>query len=104
LTGIIAQQKIIVMLLIRITGAQIRAARALANLTIEDLAARAQLHRQSVRKWEGSSKAAVDAMVAHLSRALDVLEAEGVRFTDSGVYLQRPAPTASTAIHSAAAA
>jgi hypothetical protein len=28
-------------------------------------------------------------MVAHLSRALDVLEAEGVRFTDSGVYLQR---------------
>ena len=66
------------MLLIRITGAQIRAARALANLTIEDLAARAQLHRQSVRKWEGSSKAAVDAMVAHLSRALDVLEAEGL--------------------------
>jgi DNA-binding transcriptional regulator YiaG len=57
----------------RITGAQIRAARALANLTIEDLAARAQLHRQSVRKWEGSSNAAVDAMVAHLSRALDVL-------------------------------
>jgi hypothetical protein len=31
-------------------------------------------------------------MVDHLCRALDVLEAEGVRFTDGGVHLQRPAP------------
>jgi ribosome-binding protein aMBF1 (putative translation factor) len=67
------QAKIIAMLLVRITGAQIRAGRALAGLTIEDLAARAQLHRQSVRKWEGSSNAVPDAMVAHLSRAVDVL-------------------------------
>jgi transcriptional regulator with XRE-family HTH domain len=74
------------MAITRITGNQLRAGRALAGLTIEDLAARAQLHRQSARKWEGSSNAAVDAMVAHLSRALDVLEAEGIRFSDGGVY------------------
>jgi transcriptional regulator with XRE-family HTH domain len=65
------------MLLIRITGNQIRAGRALAGLTIEDLAARAQLCRHSVRKWETSSNAAPSAMVDHLSRALDVLEAGG---------------------------
>ena len=40
-------------------------------------------------------------MVAHLSRALDVLEAEGIRFSDGGVHLQRPAPTV---IHSEGAA
>lgn len=44
-----------------------------------------------------------DAMVAHLSRALDVLEAEGVRFSDGGVYLQRTAP-AGTVLHSEGAA
>jgi transcriptional regulator with XRE-family HTH domain len=99
LTGISAKQKIIAMLLVRITGAQIRAGRALAGLTIEDLAARARLHRQSVRKWERSSNAVPDAMVAHLSRAVDVLEAEGIRFTDAGVHLQRTAPTG-TVIHS----
>jgi hypothetical protein len=103
LTGITAGRTIIAMLLVRITGNQLRAGRALAGLTIEDLAARAQLHRQSVRKWEGSSNAAVDAMVAHLSRALDVLEAEGIRFTDSGVQLLRPA-SMSTVIHSEGAA
>jgi len=45
-------------------------------------------------------------MVAHLSRALDVLEAEGVRFTDdNGVFLQRaPAPIAGTVVHSEGAA
>jgi transcriptional regulator with XRE-family HTH domain len=92
------------MLAIRITGAQLRAGRALAGLTIEDLAARAQLCRHSVRKWEGSSNAVPDAMVGHLSRAVDVLESEGVRFNDSGVYLQRTAPIAGTVIHSEGAA
>jgi transcriptional regulator with XRE-family HTH domain len=98
-----SRAKIIAMLLVRITGNQLRAGRALAGLTIEDLATRAQLHRQSVRKWEGSSNAVPDAMVAHLSRALDVLEAEGIRFSDSGVYLQRPTPVA-TVLQSGAAA
>jgi transcriptional regulator with XRE-family HTH domain len=88
------------MLLVRITGAQIRAGRALAGLTIEDLATRAQLCRHSIRKWETSSNAAPSAMVDHLSRALDVLEAEGIRFSDGGVHLQHPAPIAGTVLHS----
>src|SRR5262249_50829992 len=98
--GITNQHRIISMLLVRITGAQLRAARALAGLSIEDVAARAQLCRHSIRKWEGSSNAVPDAMVGHLSRALDVLESEGVRFSDSGVYLQRPTPIAGTVLRS----
>jgi hypothetical protein len=85
------------MLLIRITGAQLRAGRALAGLTIEDLAARADRH--TVTKWEGSSNAVPFANVSHLSRALDVLGGEGVRFTeDGGVSPMRttPAPVAAT--------
>jgi transcriptional regulator with XRE-family HTH domain len=89
--------RILTMLLVRITGSQLRAGRALAGLTIEDLAARAQLCRHSIRKWETSSNAAPSAMVDHLSRALDVLEAEGVRFNDGGVYLQRTAPISTVA-------
>jgi hypothetical protein len=58
---------------------------SLAGLTIEDLATRAQLCRHSVRKWEGSSNAVPDAMVAHLSRAVDVLEGERARFSGDGV-------------------
>ena len=60
-------------------SSQLRAGRALAGLTIEDLAARAQLHRRSVRKWEGSSNAVPDAMVAHLCHVVDVLEGEDAR-------------------------
>jgi transcriptional regulator with XRE-family HTH domain len=73
------------MLLVRITGSQIRAGRALAGLTIEELAARAQLCRHSVRKWEGSSNAVPSGMVDYLSRAPDVLEGEGARFMGDGV-------------------
>jgi transcriptional regulator with XRE-family HTH domain len=97
--------RILTMLLVRITGSQLRAGRALAGLTIEDLAARARLCRHSVRKWEGSSNATPSAMTDHLCRAIDVLEAEGVRFSDSGVYLQRPGLMAgSTVVQSAGAA
>jgi transcriptional regulator with XRE-family HTH domain len=92
------------MLAIRITGNQLRAGRALAGLSIEDLAARARLSGRSISKWEGSSAAVPDAMVSYLSRAIGVLESEGVRFTArDGVYLQRSAPT-STVIESAGAA
>ena len=101
LTGITTAATLVAMLLVRITGNQLRAGRALAGLTIDDLAARARLHRQSVRKWEGSSDATPSAMTDHLGRALDVLEAEGVRFTDGGVQLQRPATSTATVLHSA---
>ena len=88
------------MLLLRITGAQLHAARALVGLSRDDLAVRAQLCRHSIRKWENSSNAAPDAMVGHLSRCLDVLEAEGVRFSESGVFLQRTAPVVGTVLQS----
>jgi transcriptional regulator with XRE-family HTH domain len=89
LGGLPNRRRILPMLAIRITGNQLRAGRALADLSMEDLAARAHLSRRTLSKWEGSSNAAVDAMVAHLSRALDVLEAEVIRFSAGGVYLQR---------------
>jgi transcriptional regulator with XRE-family HTH domain len=93
------------MLLVRITGAQLRAGRALAGISIENLAARAQLCRHSIQKWEGSSNAVPDAMVGHLSRAIAVLEDEGVRFSARGVYLQPTSgPVAGTVLHSEAAA
>jgi transcriptional regulator with XRE-family HTH domain len=97
-------EEILTMLLVRITGSQIRAGRALAGLTIEDLAARARLCRHSIRKWENSSAATPSAMVDHLCRAIEALEAEGIRFSDGGLHLQRPAPIAGTAIHSEGAA
>ena len=98
-----SQRRILRMLAIRITGSQLRAGRALAGLTIEDLAARARLSRRSLGKWEGSSNTVPDAMVAHLSRALDVLESEGTRFSDGGVRLQRIA-SMDTVIYSEGAA
>jgi transcriptional regulator with XRE-family HTH domain len=91
------------MLLIRITGSQLRAGRALAGLSLEELATRARVSRHSVTKWEHSSDAVPGATLDHLGRALDVLEAEGVRFSETGVFLQRPAPAvAATVLHSAA--
>jgi transcriptional regulator with XRE-family HTH domain len=92
------------MLAVRTTGNQFRAGRALAGLTIEDLAARARLPRRPIGKWEGSSNATPSAMTDHLCRAIDVLEAEGARFSEDGVRLQRPAPIAGTVLHSEGAA
>jgi transcriptional regulator with XRE-family HTH domain len=82
------------MLITRITGNQLRAGRAVANLSMEALAARARISRRTLSKWESSSNAMPDAMVSHLRRVTDVLEGEGVRFSDNnGVNLERPAPT-----------
>jgi hypothetical protein len=58
----------------------------------------------STSAWENSSAATPSAMVDHLCRVRDVLEAEGIRFSDSGVCLQRPAPMAGTVLHSEGAA
>jgi transcriptional regulator with XRE-family HTH domain len=83
----------------RITGNLFHAARALAGLTRDDLANRARLSRDVLYSWETSSDALVPAQYQMLCRALDVLEAEGIRFSDGGVHLQRTAPTGSV-IHS----
>jgi predicted transcriptional regulator len=61
--GIPAQRRILRMLAIRITGNQLRAGRALARLSTEDLADRAKLCRRSISKWEGSSNAMSDDMI-----------------------------------------
>lgn len=93
------------MSMIRLSGSQLHAARVLVGLSREDLAERAGLCRHSIRKWETSSDAVPGAMYTHLIRVVDVLENEGVRFSDGGVQLQRPAPIAgSTVIQSAGVA
>ena len=60
--------------------------------------------RHSLTKWEHTSNAVPEATLNHLSRVLDVLEADGIRFgADGGVFPQRPAPAvAATVLHSAA--
>ena len=87
------------MMLIRITGSQLHAARVLVGLSREEVAERAGLCRHSIRKWETSSHAIPGAMYTRLCRVIDVLESEGARFTgDNGV--SRPAPITGTVIHS----
>jgi Predicted transcriptional regulators len=89
----------------RITGSQFHAARAFAGLSRETLAERAGVSRYSILKWENSSHAVPNAMYQHICRAVDVIEAEGVRFSDGGVHRERPsAPVAGTVLHSEGAA
>jgi transcriptional regulator with XRE-family HTH domain len=73
------------MSIVRITGAQLHAARALSGISRETLAERAGVSRYSILKWENSSDAAPDAMYRHLCRAIGVLEDAGVEFTAHGV-------------------
>jgi hypothetical protein len=87
----------------KLTGNLFRAGRALAGLTRDELGARANLSRDVLRTWETSSESIVPAQYQMLCRAIEALEAEGVRFAESGVHLQRAAPT-STVIHSEGAA
>jgi len=75
----------------KLTGNLFRAGRALAGLTRDDLAIRAGLSRDVLRTWEVSSDSVVPAQYQMLCRAIDALEDAGVRFSDNGVHLQRPA-------------
>ena len=88
---------------IRVTGCQLAAARALAGLTRQDLAERAGLSYHSIRAWERSSNSTPEATYSHFCRAVEALEATGVRFAVDGVYLLRAAPI-STVIASEGAA
>src|SRR5262245_21754978 len=83
------------MTMIRLSGSQLHAARVLAQLSLDDLADRSKLCRHSIRKWETSSDAVQGAMYPHPCRVVDILEAEGVIFTDVGVHLARPGGVAS---------
>jgi len=89
----------------KLTGNLFRAGRALAGLTRDDLANRAGLSRDVLRTWEISSESIVPAQYQMLCRAIEALEAEGIRFSDSGVHLQRTAaPMTSTIVQSEALA
>jgi transcriptional regulator with XRE-family HTH domain len=88
------------MMLIRLTGSQLHAARVMVGLSRDTLAERAGLCRHSIRKWETSSDAIPGAMYTHLIRVVDILEDAGARFTDNGVTLQRPSSLSSTVMHS----
>jgi hypothetical protein len=77
----------------------IRAGRVFAQLSQDQLAARAGIHRDCLRTWEGSSDAMPRAQYRTLCRLIDALESEGVRFSEDGVHLQRTAPM-STILHS----
>jgi transcriptional regulator with XRE-family HTH domain len=88
---------IVAMLSIRITGSQLRAARCLAGLSQAQVAAQARLCRQSIKGYERAGEDAPSATVVALTRVVNVLEANGVRFlADGGVTLcraqQRAAP------------
>jgi transcriptional regulator with XRE-family HTH domain len=91
------------MTMVRITGGMLRAARSLVGLSQQEVADRASVSRPSVTAWEGSSGSIPNANARALDRVVSALEAEGVRFTDGGVSLQRPVPM-STVIASEGAA
>ena len=75
------------------TGCQIAAARKLCGMSREDLAAKSYVSLYTIGVWERSSAAVVQAKPALLSRAIEALAAEGVRFTPAGVELARPTTT-----------
>jgi transcriptional regulator with XRE-family HTH domain len=67
---------------LQIAGKQITAARALAGLTIAELAARAGLSRDAIIKMEAGSVQPREGSIADITKAL---AAAGVEFTENGV-------------------
>src|SRR5262245_40276151 len=92
------------MTIVAITGVMLRAARSLTGLSQQELADRASISRPCLTAWEGSSDSVPNAKARALHRVVSALEAEGVRFSDGGVHLHRPAPLGGTVTHSEARA
>jgi len=86
------------MTIVEITGGMLRAARSLTGLSQQELAERASISRPCLTAWEGSSGSVPNAKASALHRVVSALEAEGIRFSDGGVHLQRSTvlPSAST--------
>jgi len=68
----------------KLAGNQFRAARNLIGWTRDDLAARSGLSRDVLRSWECSSDHIIPAQYVYLCRAVEALEAEGIRVSDGG--------------------
>ena len=62
------------MMMFRLSGSQLHAARVLVELSREEVAKRAGLCRHSIHKWKTSSHAIPGAMYSHLGRVVDLLE------------------------------
>jgi len=82
----------------------LRAGRVFAHLSQDQLAARAGIHRDCLRTWEGSSDAAPAAQYRTLLRVVDVLQSEGVRFREDGIHVDRATPVAGSIMQSEARA
>lgn len=67
---------------IRLTGAQLRAARGLLDLSAEALAAEAKLSLKTIRRAE-QTHGPVHITAANAERIITILEGRGVRFESS---------------------
>ena len=77
-----------------ITGAQVKAARALLGLSQMDIALRAGVSQTSIWQLENSERTPVEARLRHIRRAL---EAAGVEFPEGEPpRLRRSPPPAAT--------
>jgi DNA-binding XRE family transcriptional regulator len=84
------------------TGARLRAARALAGFTRDDLAFRIGVSRDCLRAWEHSSDALPSAQLRPFVRLVQELEDAGVEFRDDGsLFYARATPlNRATVVHS----
>ena len=65
----------------RVTRGQLRAARALVAMSVQDLAERAQVHRRTIRRLECGDK---DPQLRILRRVWEALKDAGIEFTEDG--------------------
>ena len=66
------------------TGNQLRAARALVGIEQADLAARADLHVNTIRKMEAKAAGEITSGADNLRRVQSALEGAGVEFLNHG--------------------
>ena len=83
-------------MVIQVTGSMLKAGRALAGLLQDDVAARAGISCNCLKKWEASSDAVPHARAIPLARVVSVLESEGITFLSNGVQRVQPAQRPAT--------
>jgi transcriptional regulator with XRE-family HTH domain len=77
-------------------GNQLKAARALAGIEQQELAAAANVHVNTIRKMEAKAREEITSAADVLRRVQSALEAAGVEFTNGGqpgVRLRNPLAT-----------